>query len=68
MTVYMFKDFCQYVQDLIRLTSDIKEDGQLQSDAFLHRLLQSRDLLPTEPLTETKNISCLTATSTDLSV
>lgn len=30
---------------LIRMTFDIKVDGELQPDAFLHRLLQSRDLL-----------------------
>lgn len=38
----------QYSQYLIRLTFDIKEDGQLVSDAFLHCLLQRRDLLYTE--------------------
>lgn len=31
--------------NLIRFIFDIKEDGQLVSDALLHRLLQSRDLL-----------------------
>lgn len=33
---------------LIRLTFDIEKDGQLVSDAFLHCLLQSWDLLSTE--------------------
>lgn len=35
-------------QNLIRLTSDINEDGQLVFDAFLHCLLQSWDLLSNE--------------------
>lgn len=30
------------------MTFDIKEDGQLVSDTFVHCLLQSRDLLSTE--------------------
>lgn len=38
----------KYAQDLIRVTFDIKEDGQLVFDAFLHCLLQSWDLLSNE--------------------
>lgn len=41
---------------LISLTFDIKEDGQLVSDAFLHCLLQSWDLLSTELLPADENI------------
>lgn len=34
-----------FIQHLIRVIFDIKEDGQLVSDALLHCLLQSRDPL-----------------------
>lgn len=37
--------FVVYWQHLIRVTFDIKVDGELQSDTFLHSLLQSWDFL-----------------------
>lgn len=46
--VFLCLSWGQYIQYLIRLTFDVKEDGQLVSDTFLHCLLQSRDLLSTE--------------------
>lgn len=48
----------QYTVYLIRLPFDVKEDGQLVSDTFLHCLLQSWDLLSTVfvPADERKNV------------
>lgn len=43
---------------LIGVTFDIEVDGELQSDAFLHRLLQSRDLLSSKLVPDDERHKC----------